>query len=74
MQKDNVSEEDVRKEIETPNVVGMTIKEAKKELEKLNLGISYEETEEDISEKTITSQVPNGGVKIYEGTNVRITY
>ena len=74
VQKDNVSEEDVRKEIETPNVVGMTIKEAKKELEKLNLGISYEETEEDISEKTITSQVPNGGVKIYEGTNVRITY
>ena len=74
VQKDNVSEEEIKKEVETPNIVGMTVKEAKKELEKLNLGISYEETEEDISEKTITSQVPNSGVKIYEETNVRITY
>ena len=70
VQKDNVSEEDVKIEVETPNVVGMTVGEAKKELEKLNLGISYEETEEDISDKIITNQVPTSGVKIYEGTNV----
>lgn len=74
VQKDNVSEEDVRIEVETPNVVGMTVQEAKKELEKLNLGISYEETEDDISDKIITNQVPTGGVKIYEGTNVIVEY
>ena len=74
VQKDNVSEEDVKIEVETPNVVGMTVGEAKKELEKLNLGISYEETEEDISDKIITNQVPTSGVKIYEGTNVVVEY
>ena len=74
VQKDNVSEEDVRIEVETPNVVGMTVQEVKKELKKLNLGISYEETEEDISDKIITNQVPTSGVKIYEGTNVVVEY
>ena len=74
VQKDNVSEEDVKIEVETPNIVGMTVGEAKKELEKLNLEISYEETEEDISDKIITNQVPTSGVKIYEGTNVVVEY
>ena len=74
VQKDNVSEEDIKTEIETPNVVGLTVKEAKEKLEELNLGISYNETEEDISDRIITNQVPTSGMKIYEGTNVVVEY
>ena len=70
VQKDNISEEDVKTEVEVPNIIGMTVSEAKKELEKLNLGIDYEDTEEDISDKVITNQTPTSGIKIYEGANV----
>lgn len=48
----------------------MTVKDAKKLLEELKLGLEYEETDEDISNKVITSQIPVEGVKIYEDTNV----
>lgn len=74
VQKDNVSEEDIKTEVEVPNIIGMTVSEAKKELEKLNLGIDYEETEEDISDKVITNQTPTSGIKIYEEANVIIEY
>lgn len=74
VKKDNTSKEDIKKEVKVPNVVGMTISEAKKELEKLNLGIDYGETNEDVSEKIITKQTPINGIEIYEGTNVIIEY
>lgn len=74
VKKDNTSKEDIKKEVKVPNVVGMTISEAKKELEKLNLGIDYGETNEDVSEKIITKQMPINGIEIYEGTNVIIEY
>lgn len=74
IQKDNVTEEDIKTEVEVPNIIGMTVSEAKKELEKLNLGIDYEKTEEDISDKIITKQTPTSGIRIYEGANVIIEY
>ena len=70
IQKDNLKEENIKKEVEVPNLIGMTVKDAKKLLEELKLGLEYEETDEDISNKVITSQIPVEGVKIYEGTNV----
>ncbi len=74
VQQDNLLEEDIKKEVEVPNITGLTISEAKKELEKVGLNISYEKTEEDVSEKIVTKQVPIGGIKTYEGTNVIIEY
>ena len=74
IKKDNISEEDVKKEVEVPNVVGMTVSEAKKTLKEVNLGIDYTETEEDISEKIVTKQTPISGIEIYEGTNVIVEY
>lgn len=74
IKKDNISEEDVKKEVEVPNVVGMTVSEAKKTLKEVNLGIDYTETEEDISEKIVTKQTPISGIQIYEGTNVIVEY
>ena len=74
MQKDNVSEDDIKEEIEVPNVIGLTVSEAKKILEETGLEMTYEETEEDVSDKTVTSQVPANGIKIYEGTKVVVGY
>ena len=74
VQKDNVSEDDIKEEVEVPNVIGLTVSEAKKALEESGLEISYEETEEDVSDRTVTSQVPANGIKIYEGTKVVVGY
>ena len=74
VQKDNISEEDVKTEVTVPNVVGMTIKDAKKTLKEVGLGLDYKETEEDVSEKIVTKQTPVNGIKIYEGTNVILEY
>ena len=74
IQQDNLTEEEIKEAVEVPNVIGMTVSEAKKELEKLGLGISYEETEEDVTDKIVTNQVPVNGIEIYEGTNVVIEY
>lgn len=74
VKKDNTSEADEKKEVKVPNITGMTISEAKKELEKLNLGIDYGETSENVSEKVVKTQTPISGVEIYEGTNVIVEY
>ena len=74
VQKDNLSEEDVKKQVEVPNLVGMTLKEAKTTLEKMKLGINYESSDEDISNKIITNQTPTDGIKVFEGANVIIEY
>lgn len=74
VQKDNEKEEDIKNEVEVPNLIGLTLSEAKKELENIGLNISYESSEEDISNRVISKQVPIAGVKIYEGTNVSVEY
>ena len=74
IKKDNISEEDVRKTVEVPNVVGLTISEAKKVLKEVNLEINYDETRENNSDKIITKQTPISGVEIYEGTRVAVEF
>ena len=75
LEKDNLAEEDIKKEVEIPNVVGLTIEEAKKKLKEVNLGISYEDGEEVIEKETIiTKQIPTSGLKIYEGTEIIVEY
>ena len=74
VKKDNLTEEDIRAEIEVPNVIGLTISEAKKSLEEVGLEINYEESKEDISGKIITNQVPLSGIRIYEGTKIMVEY
>lgn len=73
VEKDNLSEEDIVEEVEVPNIEGMTITEAKKELQKVGLEIDYEEAE-GAEEKIVTNQVPINGVKINKGTKVIVEY
>ena len=77
IKKDN-DEEGEKQEVEVPNVVGMTRKEAKNVLEENGLNIDLREnnneniqnTSEEKSESIVSNQLPKAGVKIKEGTSV----
>ena len=74
VEKNNLNEVDVAEEVEVPNIEGMTISDAKQELEKVGLEISYEETEEDVSNNSVVSQMPISGVKVNVGSNIQVSY
>ena len=73
------------KEIEVPNIEGMTLKEAKQTLKEVNLLLEIEENNSDSQdenqenqenqaqdERIIQNQVPKAGIKILEGKAVRV--
>ena len=74
IKKDNEEgEENV--EIEVPNIVGMSIKEAEKAIKELELKIeiktdSKEEISSDNASKVIVRQLPKAGIKIKKGTSI----
>lgn len=72
--KDNETEENVKKEVSVPNVVGLTVEEAEKTLKEAGLGIDLS-TDEKIDKKgtIVKEQLPINGVKVYEGTNIYVT-
>ncbi len=60
-----------------PNVIEMTVEEAKKELKELGLDVNVEQqTEEiegeDISQKIVMEQLPKKGIQVNAGTKVTI--
>lgn len=60
-------------DVEMPDLVGLTIKDAKEKLKESNLELVYDKAEgEEIkeSETIITEQLPKKGVKIREGNKV----
>lgn len=72
LQKDNVTEEDVRKEVEVPNIEGKTIEEASKLLKEAGLEMQIENSPEELDKKTtvVQEQIPKQGIKVYEGTKI----
>ena len=72
--KDQVSEEDIAKnDVEVPNLIGLTYKEAKKILEEVGLTISIRNEVDDskiLNEHVISNQVPMAGVQILQGSSV----
>ena len=74
LNKDDEKEEDIRKQVEVPNVEGLTIKEATKILKDLNLSIQIENEPENLDKENtiVREQVPKKGIKVYEGTKVII--
>lgn len=61
--------EEEQKEVEVPNIIGLTLKEAKKVLEDVGLQLEVKESE-DSSIDTITNQLPKAGIKTKQGTSV----
>lgn len=71
VKKDNESEEDVKNKVTVPDLEGLTINDAKKTLEELNLNLECsEENVENDDEKVISEQVPVSGVEVLEGSSV----
>lgn len=69
--KDNISSEDIKMNVDVPNVVGLTYKEAKKALRDVGLEITLRNEEIEVSDDyVISKQVPNSGVQILEGGSV----
>lgn len=66
--KKDSEEEEEKQEVEVPNIVGMDISQAKKELQSLGLEIEVKENSD--SNSNITKQLPKAGIKIKQGTSV----
>lgn len=72
--KDNQTEENIKTEVTVPNVVGMTISEAEKELKEVGLELDLDiEGEMNKQEVIIKEQLPKYGIKVYEGTKISVT-
>lgn len=69
--KDNISSEDIKVNVEVPNVINLTYKEAEKILKEAGLEITLRNEDTEISDEfVISNQVPNSGVQILEGGSV----
>ena len=71
--KDDVSNEDIRVNVEVPSVVGLSYKDAKKVLEDAGLQIIMrnQADEKSVSDDFVVSnQVPSVGVQILKGGSV----
>ena len=72
--KNNETEETKRNQVEVPNVEGMTISEAKKKLQEVNLSLQIQDEPEELDESTavITEQLPQQGISVYEETKILV--
>lgn len=72
----NQDEIEVIEEIETPDLIGLSIKEAKKiaKENEIELQIENESEELEIENTTIKDQVPKPGIVIKKGSKIFIEY
>lgn len=71
--QDNVDETDIKVNVEVPNVVGMSYKDAKKALNEVGLEITLRtelKENDNLDEMVIDNQVPSSGVEILQGGKV----
>ncbi len=75
LQKDNEKEEEIKKQIEVPDIEGLTIEEAEKTLKEVNLELQIKNEPEEYNKKEtiVKEQLPKKGITIYEGTKVIVT-
>lgn len=74
--KDGELEEEMKKEVEVPNIEGITIKEAEKILKENNLKlvISNEQEGMDKENTTVKIQTPKESIKVKEQSNVYVDW
>ncbi len=74
LQKDNQTQEDIKKQVEVPNIEGMTIQEATKALKEVNLDLQIQNEPEDIDKTKVVvkEQLPKQGIRVYEQTKIII--
>ena len=79
----NQEEVEVIEEVTTPNLVGLSIKEAEKTVKEIGLEISFENVVNDAEENEVSidkentiikEQTPTEGIKINKGNKVFVKY
>ena len=72
--KKQQTEETIPQTVEMPNVIGMSIKDAKSALNELGLEVEIENSlEQEVnSEQIIIDQLPKKGIQINQGTKVTV--
>ena len=75
LQKDNEKEEDIKKQVEVPDIEGLSIEEAIKTLKEVNLELQIKDEPEEYNKKEtiVKEQLPKRGINMYEGTKVIVT-
>lgn len=61
---------EVKETVEMPNIIGITVKEAKQILNERNLDVEI--SEEITDESIVTKQIPSEGISINTGTKVLV--
>lgn len=72
LNKDNQKAEDIKPQVELPNLEGLTVEDAQKVLKDLKLELQIQNEPEEINKKEviIQEQLPKQGIKVYEGTKI----
>ena len=71
--KDNENEENTKKEVSVPNIVGLSVQEAEKKLKEVKLNLKVDTSEEiDKKQAIIKQQLPIAGIKVYEETSISV--
>lgn len=71
--KDNISQEDIKMNVEVPNIIGLTYKEAKSVAEELGVELYFRNENFEVSDDyIICNQVPAEGVQIMQGSGIII--
>ena len=80
VKQENQNEIEIKEEVEVPNIMGLSIKEAEKILSEKSLKVSIEGiTDEnkgilDKENNIVKEQTPKAGVKIKQGSNVYVDF
>jgi beta-lactam-binding protein with PASTA domain len=74
IEQGNTDEVEEKIEVEVPDVIGKTVVEAEKIIEESNLEIQINNETEDIDKENaiVTNQLPQGGIKAYNGSCVYV--
>ena len=71
--KDNITQDDIKMNVEVPNIVGLTYKEAKSVTEELGVELYFRNENFEVSDDyIIVNQVPAQGVQIMQGSGIII--
>lgn len=68
--KDNEQEEDLKNKVKVPNVIGLSIEDAKKVLEEQGLTLELTGNNENMENQTIREQIPVNEIEVFEGSKV----
>ena len=67
-------EENNLEQVEIPNIIGISIKEAETKIKETGLEINIEDKEIDKESTIIKEQIPNEGIKVNKGSKIIVKY